>query len=342
MERGLAIAIWIAAAFGIVWIARHPVTEPLIAVSLYASAAFFWIPLLAATAHAPFWVTRWVNRRTRGNPRFRLTDLPGRVPPAGRYLSMEIDPREPVSRETILRSTRQICASTAVVAFLSVALLLLGWLILRQPWMFASACAFAALLAWEIYPRRAGVRYRTGWTDTDSVARSLCLGALGKALQEQTSIRDWHPEYFDIIRRPSDGLIEEHNAASWIHTYALLKGDLETAARYIERRLALLPEDAPVTQYIGLGSALHFYTVAAPDESRRKLLLQRISNIGWDLRPRDEYVAAYGAAIALAEGRRAEAFSIAQARLDRIGSEGGSAQVQLERELLTRCRDSVA
>ena len=96
-----------------------------------------------------------------------------------------------------------------------------------------------------------------------------------------------------------------------------------------------------MTQYIGLCSALHFYTVAAPDESKRKLLLQRISNIGWDLRPRDEYVATR-AAIALAEGRRADAFSIAQARLDHIGSEGGSARVQLERELLTQCRDSAA
>jgi hypothetical protein len=245
---------------------------------------------------------------------------------------MQIDPRYPVRRETILSAIQLICAPTAVCAVISVAALLALWLILRQMFALAAACAFAVLLGWEIYPWR-GIRYRTGLLDRDSLVRSLCLYAFSKALQSEIPIQDWAREYFEFIRTPSDESAEEFSAPSWIHTYALLNGDLETAARSMQRTLTLLPENAPVSQYIGLGDALYFYTVVAPDEGKRKSLVQRINSIDGGLFRRQEYIEA---AIALAEGRRTEALSITQARLDRIGPEGGTAWTQLERNLLIR------
>jgi hypothetical protein len=110
---------------------------------------------------------------------------------------------------------------------------------------------------------------------------------------------------------------------------------MQTANHYIERSLDLLPESMPLTQYLALGDALYFYAVVAPETSKSKLLLERIHNIEWDLRPHPQpYIES---AIALAEGRRRDALLIAEARLDRIGSTGGTAWTQLERELLTRC-----
>jgi hypothetical protein len=317
---------------------KRPVGGLFDGVALYA-AITLWIPLLAATVHTPVWMARWVNRKGNGNPKFRLWNWPGRFPPKGCYLRLDIDPRIPIRRETILAGTRRICASAAVCAVGCTAALLAGWLILRQPWMFASACAFAALLAWEVYPRSNGIRYRTGILAPDAAVRSLCLAALTRALEGETPIQDWHPEYFRVIGVPSDGSIEEFNAASWIHTYALLSRDVQTATQQIERQLALIPEDMPLTQYIALGDALYFYTVVAADEHKSTLLLQQIRSINWDLRSREEYIEA---AIALADGRRADALSITHARLEQIGSAGGTARSQLERELLTRCRDTAS
>src|SRR4051812_22778785 len=72
------------------------------------------------------------------------------------------------------------------------------------------------------------------------------------------------------------------------------------------------------------------------DDDWKKLLAQRIQTLSWDLPIRVEYIEA---AIALAEGRPADARSIASAQLDRIGPEGGNAWIQLNRELMIRCRD---
>jgi hypothetical protein len=344
-ERLLAIAIWSAAASGIVWILKQPIrpdhhyTVGPLNSPRFVLGIVLWIPtlgwplflLLAAAAHLPFLITRWVNRWNNGNPAFRLGDRPGYAP-KGRYISMEVDPREPMRRETILLGTQLICGSTAVGAVISVVVLLALGLILRRMSALAGACAIGVVLGREIYPRR-GIRYRTGLVDRESLVRRLCLDALSRAAQGPVPIQDWRAEYFAIIRTPSDGSTEEFYAASWVYTYALLNGDLETATRYVERNLALLPEDAPLTQYIALGDAVHLYAVVALDEGKSKSLAQRINSIGGGLFRRQEYIEA---AIALAEGRRTEALSIARARLDRIGPKGGTAWTQLERNLLIR------
>jgi len=175
------------------------------------------------------------------------------VPPAGRYLWMEADPRQPVNAGTILSETRWICASSAGCAGALAVLLLTGSLLLHEAWLFVGACMLAGVLAWEIYPRAGGIRYSTGFVEAGATVRSLCLAALSKALDEDVPIESWHPRYFDIIQTPADGSEGEFAASSWIHTRALLGGDLETARRYIERRLALLPESVPVTQYLEFG-----------------------------------------------------------------------------------------
>jgi hypothetical protein len=252
---------------------------------------------------------------------------------------MEADLSMPVRRQTILSATRQICASRAICAAGLAGIFLIGSLTLGRHWMFATTCALAAVAAWEIYPRSSGIRYRTGLLTPDSVVREICLATFSRALHEETPIQYWNPEYFDLIRTPADGSRAEFSAASWIFTYALLNGDLATATRFIERSLALLPEDAPFTRYIGFGDALHFYTAVAPDESRSKLVVQELQRIDWGLRTREGYVEA---SIAFAKGHRAEALAIAEAELARIALKRGTAAIQLQRELLVRCRDKAS
>jgi hypothetical protein len=180
---------------------------------------------------------------------------------------MEVDLRKPIERAIVVSAMRQICGFGAAAAT-TIALLSLGaWLIWRQPWMSATAGAFFALLAWEIYPRT-GIRYRTGLLGTGADVRRVCTIALQKAFLEETPIQDWHAVYFKIIEDPSDGSDEEYVAASWIFTYALLRDDLPTAARFMERQLAILPAEDSVTRYIGLGDALHFYTAVMPNQGK--------------------------------------------------------------------------
>ncbi len=333
-ERSVAIAIGLADLGAIVWVVKQP-WKPLLLEEL-SLASVVWIALVVALAHAPRWATSWVNRRNQGNPRFWLWDWQGRVPPSGHYLRMDADLSKPVPRQTILSAMRQICASRAVCAVCFTVACAIGWLALRQIWMSATTCALAAVTAWEIYPRSSGTRYRPGLLAPDESIRAICLDTFSRALQEGMPIRDWHPKYFDLIRTPADGSRAEFGAATWMHAHALLHDDLEAATRSIERVLTLLPDDAPVTQYIQLGHALYFYTVFAPDESKGKILLQRMERIDWDLPARQEYIEA---ALALAKGHRDEALSISQTQLDRIGPDGGSAMVQFRRALLSRCRD---
>jgi hypothetical protein len=342
-ERTIAITIWIASVGGLLWgsLRFHP--KPLSGAGLYLPA-LFWIALTFAALDVHNWATTWVNRKNNYQPRFSLKDWPGSVPPKGRYIRMDADLRQPVARRTILSATRRICASRLACGVALGIVFLIGSLALKQAWMFATACGLAAAAGFEIYPRRAGIRYHTGFLAPDSVVREICLGVLYRALKEEIPIQDWHPEYFRLIQIPSDGSQAEFTAASWTYTYALLGGDLETAARSIERTLALLPlallhKDAPLMEYIGLGDAIHFYTVVSPDESTCTPLLQRIQGIQWDLPQREAYIEA---AIALATGDREQALEIAQAELDSSGSHGGSAWTQLHRELLLRCRDKAA
>ena len=253
---------------------------------------------------------------------------------------MEADLSKPLRRETILSGVRRVCAPAAVFAAASAAVLIAAWLTFRQPAALALACGFAGILAWEIYPRPAGVRYSTGWRKPDRLTRDICLLAMSRGLKEDQPIQAWHPDFFALIQTPSDGSIEELWAASWNYTYALLDGDLEAAARFIECQLALFAEERPATRYITLGDALHFYTAVALDANKTRTLLAQIREIRWELEPRTlPYI---DAAIALAEDRRADAVAIAQNQLDRIGAEGGTAGIQLQRELLTHCRHAAA
>jgi hypothetical protein len=335
-ERWLSIAIWFAAAAGIIWglDQRYWNWKPPWGAELYV-AIVTWFSLALSAANAQMWTTRWVNRRNKKNPEFSLLD----VPLMGRYLRMEVDLRKPVLKQTIISATRQICASRLAFAVTLSVILFTGSLVLRHFWIFPTACVQVAMAAWEIYPRSHGIRYRTGLLRPDSLVRALCLAAFSRALSGEIRIQDWHRDYFDLIRTPPDGSKAEFSAASWIHTHALLNGDLGTATHYIERHLALLTDDAPLTQYIGLGDALYFYTVVASDESKSKLLVERIQQIHWDLRWNEQYIES---AIALASGRKAEALSIAQAELDRIAPKPSTARIQLHRELLTRCRDKAS
>jgi hypothetical protein len=333
-ERSLAIAIGLADLGGIIWVIKQP-WKPLLLAEL-SFASVIWIALVFALANVPRWMTSWVNRRNKGDPKFWLWDWQGRVPPRGHYLRMDADLSKPVPSQTILSAIRRICASRAVCAVTFTAIFAIASLALRQFWMLATTCALAAVTAWEIYPRSGGIRYRWSLLAPDESIRAICLDTFSRALQEEMPIWDWHPQYFDLIRTPADGSRAEFSAATWIHAYALLHGDLETATRSVERVLGLLPDDAPVTQYIQLGHALYFYAILAPDEIRSELLVQRIQEIQWGLAARQGYIEA---AIALAKGQRGEALSIVQTELDRIGAEGGTAMVQFRRALLTRCRD---
>jgi hypothetical protein len=327
IQRYASIGIWTLAAWGIVWILRQPTVGPTETLFLFAVSPLL-IPLLVATAHAPVWMARWISYRNRGNPRIRLSGVNSEV-----GLAMEFDLRKLVPREMLVSQVRQICGSTIVIAITSIALLFTGWLILGQPWMFATLCAFAALLAWRIYPSLRGVLYRMGLLTPETLVRRLYLRAMAKALMEPTPIEEWHPGYFEILRTPADGSIDEYSSAAWIYTHALLHGDMETAARYLERQLDLLPEDSPNAQYASLGDALYFCTFAAPDENKSKLLAPRIRAIDWELPMRVAYIEA---AIALAEGRPDEARSIVDAGLLRAHSAGDAAWIQLQQELLTR------
>jgi hypothetical protein len=339
LERWLSVAIGLAGVCGIPWTLYKLRSPPdwELSLSWVFGLPIFWVPLWGAMIHIPFWTARWVNRGNRC-PKFRLRKWPNPNygPPKGVDISIDVDLRDPVKPKAILSRTRQICASRAVYAVVSLAVLLIGWLAFPQPpLLLTNACFFAILFVWDIYPR-AGTRYRESVLVPHCLVRSLCLNALSRGLhQGELPIQDWHPTWFDIIRTPSDGSQGELAAASWIYTYALLKGDLETATRYIERSLDLLPDNMPVTQYVVLGDALYFHAVVALDESNSKLLVERIHNIGWDLPARKlEYIES---AIALSEGRRSDALLIAEAKLDRVGPTGGSAWIQLQRELLSRC-----
>jgi hypothetical protein len=338
LERWLSVAIGLAGLCGIPWTLYKLRSPPdwELSLSWGFSLPIFWVPLWGAMIHSPFLTARWVSRGNRC-PKFRLRKWPNPNygPPKGVDISIDVDLRDPVDPNAILSRTRQICASRAVYAVVPLAGLLIGWLAFPQPpLLLTNACFFAVLFAWDIYPR-AGTRYRESVLVPHCLVRRLCMVALSRGLQGELPIQHWHPTYFDIIRTPSDGSQEELSAASWIYTYALLKGDLETATRYIERSLGLLPDDMPLTQYIALGDAVFFHAVVALDQSKSKLLVERIHNIKWDLRaPKLEYIES---AIALSEGRRADALLIAETKLNRVGPTGGSAWIQLERELLSRC-----
>ena len=338
IEWGLSILLCATGILGFVWTMRQPVGS-LPQVWALFWAITLWIPMWAVIAYAPAWMTRWVNHQNPGNPRFRLFRAPGNVPVKGTYLAIAIDPREPIARETILSGARRICSSPSVIASTSATVLLTGWLILRQPWMLATACALGIVLAWELHPGSNGIRYHTGILESDCLVRSLCLNALANAFEEETSIQEWHRDYFDLILTPSDGSPEDFSAASWNFMRALLLDELENASRYVERQLSLLPENLPATEYLALGRAVHFYAVVAPSRSKAEALVQRIKNLAWNFPQPEHYIEA---AIAIVEGRLADARSIAQACLKRIGPSGGNARIQLVRQLLIQCSDYAA
>lgn len=159
--------------------------------------------------------------------------------------------------------------------------------------------------------------------------------AFGRGLQEPKPISEWHASYFDILMTGPYDLDQEPKAVLWLYLYALCKGELDTASRLMERYLTLpMPEAAD--QYVGLGTAVHFYAAVVPDPSRTDTLVKQIRAIQWDLPVSIEYIEA---SIALAEGRLDTALSIAQTHLDCIGMEGGNARVQLQRAMVVACRN---
>ena len=333
-ERYISILLGALGVSGVVWFFLQPGIFPL-SVGGLLLAALLWIPMYVVTVTAPVWAAKWVSRRTRSQPHFKCVDWPGRIPGKGLYLAMDVDPCKPVERATIVAALRQICGCGAAAAVAITVGSAVAFLIWRQPWMLGTAAAFLFLLAREIYPRP-GIRYRSGWLNEAADVRALCLVALGKALLEETSIQDWHPVYFKIIEEPRDQSAQAFSAASWIFTYALLRGDLSTAARSIERAFAILPAEDLVARYIGLGDALHFYTAVMPNQEKSRDLVSQLRDLEpSDLPPRESYIEA---ARALVEGNREEALAIVQPRLGQIGAEGGSAKIRLEREILNRIR----
>lgn len=334
-ERLFAIILWVATPVGILWVTTRPEWHPLNGSALYLPA-ITWIALILILMNIQKWTTSWVNRKNGGYPAFSLVDSSTARRTKGLYLRMCARPTEPLDRAKIVLAIRWICVSNVALSATVSAICVAGFFVLHQSWMFDTACGVMAVLGYAVYPAATGVLYRTGFFASDELVRELCLQNFSRALQEQTPIQAWHHHLFDLIRSPEDGSPAEFSAASWLFTYALLHRDLTAAAHWLARGLALLPEDAPFTEYIMLGDALHFYTVVVPDEGRSKSLTQRIRARAWELRQPQAYIEA---ALALAEGRRDEARSIAQQRLDRIGSEGGTAWIQLQRELLSRFRD---
>jgi hypothetical protein len=331
-DRFVSIFFGALGVSGVVWSLLQPGIFPL-GVGGLLFAGLLWIPAYVAAVTAPVWMAKWVSRRAQSQPRFKCVDWPGRLPPKGLYLAMEVDLRKPVERSTIVSAMRQICGSAAAVAAAITVASALAFLIWRQPWMLGTAAAFLFLVAREIYPR-AGIRYKSGWLNEAADVRALCLVALGKALLEETSIQDWHPVYFKIIEEPRDESTKAFVAASWIFTYALLRNDLPAAAKSIECARAILPAADLIARYIGLGDALHFHTAVMPDEEKSRDLARRLREFEpSELPPRESYIEA---ARALVEGDREEARSIVQSRLGQIGAEGGSAKIRLERELLDR------
>jgi hypothetical protein len=336
IERSIAFALWTTAALGL-YSTEKPLAGEHSAAAFYFSM-LFWLPYEFMLGLAAARVSRWRHRRPGRNLRFLIYVGTAQYRPGRRLIRMEADLSKPIRRETVLSGARQVSAPAPVFAAVSAALLVAAWLTSRQPLALAFTCDFAIILAWEIYPRRQGIRYSTGWLEPDSLVRALCRGALKRGFEDARPIQEWHPDFFALIQTPSDGSTADLAAASWNYTYALLRGDLEAAARFLQRRLALLPKDSPDTAYFTLGDALYFFTLIVPEQERSTALLSQIRAIRWEMpSPAEAYIEA---AIALAEGRRADALRLAQGQLDRIGSERGSARIQLHREVLTRCLDA--
>ncbi len=328
-EKGIAIAIWAAAACGFGWAMNPKVVTTSIVVTFVASAAL-WLPLFAAIVQAPLWMTRWANDSSDGSPKLRVQELPSQ----GRHLFMDANLLQPIEGHLILPRVGTICASSALFALLTAIILLICWWNSGHPWVLAAACVFGALLGWEIYPRP-GIRYSTFLVMRQAVLRDLCMVAFGRGLQEPKPISEWHASYFDILMVGPYDSDQEPKAVLWLYLYALCKGELDTASRLMERYLGLpMPEAAD--QYVGLGTAVHFYAAVVPDPRRTETLVKQIRAIQWDLPISIEYIEA---SIALAEGRPDDALSIAQAHLDCIGMEGGNARVQLQRAMVVACRN---
>lgn len=248
--------------------------------ALFSEAVWWGLPAVILPK-LPSWMA-WIASRF-GGLKFRVREYPGEG--TLERIVIDADLRQPIDRDSSVAWTRLICSCRSIFLALLITLLLVVWLTLSQsPLLVVMGSVFLGMLAWEVYPR--GENPWAYCLDGDLTAQALGLSALGAGLRGETALQDWHAMYFDLARTPVVGSAGEGLAASWIHFDALLKGDRETAARYIERHLELLPTDAPLSECLSVGKAAYFYTVAAPDEARSDALIRRIPRTSSGIYPR--------------------------------------------------------
>ncbi len=332
-ERRVAWVLWTAAAAGAAWTFYHlQGNPPLLGTSVFLPC-MVWGLLAPAALHCQTWVLNAINRRNN-QVRYSFVDSTGGALPKGRYIQLDTDLTKALDWSAVTRDIRWICGIRAAVVLALLPVMLVALAASDEPWILLTICSLVAGAAWGIYPR-SGCRYRTGITDTVQLRRDICMSLFIRQRTGPAPIESWHPSYFKAVQTPSDGTETECAAMTWTHSYAVLCGDLNLAQQCIDRALALVPSDAPVSQYLTLGTGVYFYSVVAPQSSVCASLAERMGNIHSDLPVQAEYIEA---ALALAHGDAREAVAIADSGLHKMRNAPQSAATAFEREQLMRCK----
>jgi hypothetical protein len=329
--RAISIGLWLFFFASLaLWVPLH-LNDPF-AWGQVNWAVLSYLIVLSMSARAPYWRVKRLNRRLDDQPLFRLWDYTGRMPP--QLLAVRVDPRRPIDVDTVWKGALQIDFASAAAGFAAAGILAGLWFATRWPWFLVSAIGAEGVLASQIF-RMARMpilglleptRFLT-LVKPERVVRHICFRGLSEALQSEVPIQQWHPSYFELLASATDGSGEERAAASYIYAYALLHDDLDRAARYIEKQIELRPTEKPETERFIVGDALYFYTVVRPEEAeaRKAWLLGEIRKIQCDFPLKAVYIQS---SMLLAEGRVEEALTLARQRLERIGTQGGTAPIQ--------------